>query len=340
MSRKTHTRAARFSGGSSYRWGQAVALVQSTLFVHGGRTDEYNAYSYTQAHVNDDLFSLSLLSSFDVANPPWQISSVAPQDPAVAWHTLTPFNTTSLLLFGGDTGPNSPVVLPSVPDSAALLNISSANSPSWSVEQQSWANEPLRRIYHTASTFGGKVYIVGGMKDDGSGMAFSDHFVFDPSTPSFSPLPSANSPPDIAGHQAIVMPNGRLWIFGGYAPSVKALQPFSTIWSLDLTQTNLNWEQISVSTDTLPPPRRGFAAALCDSGKIFIQGGADAVTQTSFSDGWVLDTSQQPMVWSSVSALSQVGPRRDHFALGLGNLVIFGFGENICQCFHIACADG
>lgn len=306
--------------------------MESTLFVQGGRTDQYNAYSYTSAPVTNDIFTLSLSASFGLSSPPWNYrggcsNCSVSQGPAVAWHTLTPFDTTNLLLFGGDSGPNSPIAVQTNPDSAVLLSIASSDAPVWDFVSDSWANEPIRRIYHTASSTGGKVYVVGGQKDDGSGEAFSNNYVFDPSGPSFSTLPSTNGPPDITGHQAVVISDGRLLVFGGYSPSQKALIPFTTVWSLDTTQSSPTWTPLSVSSTAVPSPRRGFAAALTDGGKVVIQGGADAVMQTSFDDGWALDTSQDPMVWSSVSSLTELGPRRDHFALGVGSSVLFGFGE-------------
>lgn len=246
----------------------------------------------------------------------------------MAWHTLTPFNTSDLLLFGGDPGPNSQVVLPDRNDSSVLLNV--PGNATWDFETESWANEPMRRIYHSAVEALGAVWIIGGQKADGSGSAFSDHYLFNPSSPSFTLLPSANGPPDITGHQSVVLSNGRLLVFGGYSPSEKSLIPLSTVWSLDLTHPdNFTWSTVSVSTSSVPPLRRNFAATVLDSGKVLIHGGADALLQTSLSDGWVLDTTQSPMVWSNVSALTQLGPRRDHFAVGLGTVAIFGFGTVI-----------
>ncbi|GJE94620.1 hypothetical protein PsYK624_107910 [Phanerochaete sordida] len=324
------------AGQSQYaaipRWGQAVALVQDTLYIHGGRTDPYNSFSYTSAPPNNDLLSLSLTLSFDPSSPPLQYvsgcsSCASSQGPAVAWHTLTPYNTSGLLLFGGDPGPNSPVVLPDRNDSSVLLGVPSSANATWDYETESWADEPMRRIYHAAVEALGLVWIIGGQKADGSGSAFSDHYVFNPNGPSFTLLPSANGPPDIAGHQAVVLNDGRLLVFGGYSPSEKSLIPFDTIWSLDLTRTSdLSWSTLSVSSASVPPPRRNFAATVLDSGRVLIHGGSDAVIQNSLSDGWVLDTTQSPMVWSNVSALTQLGPRRDHFAVGLGAIAIFGFG--------------
>ena len=321
---------------SSYRWGQASTLVEDTLLIHGGRTDQFNEYGYSTAPVNNDVLYLPLNTSFDLSSPPWQYvagcsNCSSSQGPAVAWHTLTPFNTEGLLLFGGDAGPNGPIADPEEADSAALMDASNRLSPVWQLEAKSWGNEPLRRIYHTACESGGKVFLIGGEKTDGSGNAFSDHYVFDPSVPSFTQLPTSNAPPDLFGHASVVLPDRRLLVFGGYSPSENALMPFSTIWTLDTSSSNLTWTATEVATATLPTPRRGFAAAILDDGKVLIQGGADAVMQNVYSDGWVLDTTQSPMSWTAVDALTQVGPRRDHFAVAVGSEVVFGFGA-YCPC--------
>ncbi|KAI0768026.1 hypothetical protein BD413DRAFT_614706 [Trametes elegans] len=324
-----HVRAQQYTAAP--RWGQAVTFLSDALFVHGGRTDQYNSYAYTSAPVNNDVLLLPLNMTFDLSSPPWQYvagctNCSSAQGPAVAWHTLSAFNTTNLLLFGGDAGPNGPISDPEEADSAALLNVADRSSPAWTLETKSWANEPLRRVYHTASSAGGKIWLIGGEKTDGSGIAFSDHYVYDPSGPSFTQLPSTNGPPGIFGHASIVLPDQRLIVFGGYSPSNNGLLPLSTVWSLDTSQSTLTWSTIPVSTTNLPTPRRGFAAALINDGKVIIQGGSDANMQNVYDDGWVLDTTQTPMVWSPVAALSEVGPRRDHFAVALGSEVLFGFG--------------
>ncbi|KAM5539305.1 hypothetical protein V8D89_007178 [Ganoderma adspersum] len=309
------------------RWGQASALVEDVLFIQGGRTDQYNAFAYTSAPVNNDILYLPLNSSFDLSSPQWQyVAGSSTQGPAVAWHTVTPFDTSNFLLFGGDAGPNGPIADPEEADSAALLDASNRTGPVWHLQSKSWAGEPLRRIHHTACESGGKVFLVGGEKTDGSGSAFSDHYVFDPSGPSFTQLPTTNGPPDLFGHASVVLPDRRLLVFGGYSPSENALLPFSTVWTLDTTQSSYAWTASEVANATLPSPRRGFAAAILDNGKVLIQGGADADMQNVFSDGWVLDTTQSPMSWTAVEALSQIGPRRDHFAVAVGSEVIIGFG--------------
>jgi len=193
-------------------------------------------------------------------------------------------------------------------------------------EAQSWANEPIRRIHHSASSTGGKIWIVGGEKDDGSNNGLSDHYVFDPHAPSFTLLPSTNGPPDLYGHASVVLPNGQMLIFGGYCSSMGMLIPFSTIWAIDTTQSSLTFTSLSISNSSLPSPRRAFAVVLLDDSKILIQGGADFALQNVYSDGWILDASQDPMVWTSVEVLAELGPRYDHFAVATGSQVVFGWG--------------
>lgn len=226
-------------------------------------------------------------------------------------------------MFGGDGGPNSPIVQPNAADSAILVDLSNELQPQWISEQTSWAGEPNRRIRHSTSSTSGKIWITGGEKDDGSGLGYSDHYVFDPSIPSFTQLPSGG-PPDIFGHASVVLSNGTLLVLGGYSPSESQLIPFTTMWMMDTTQSQLSWSNVSFQSSSTPAGRRDFAATILSSDKVLIHGGGDALLQTSYSDGWILDT--KSMSWTNISALSTLGPRRDHFAVQLGSEVIFGFG--------------
>lgn len=318
---------------SYHRWGQAVALLNNSLFVHGGKTDQFNSYSYTSAPNTNDLLYLPLTSSFSTASPPWTLvsnstNSSSLQGPSLAWHTLSPCTLSNVLLFGGDPDPNSPTVEVSAADSAEILNVASPLHPVWSLEPASWAGEPVRRMRHsTATTSSSQVFIIGGEKADGSGNAFADHYVFNPTIPSFTLLPP-NGPPDIYGHASIILSDGRLLVFGGYSPSQETLLPFSTIWVFNTSsQSTLAWTAIQTSTSLLPSPRMAFAAVSLDNGGILIHGGSDAYLQTNFADGWILDTSQSIMSWTQVEGLSQLGALRDHFAVRQGDLVLFGFGK-------------
>ena len=309
------------------RWAQAVALLGNTLHVHGGLSDPFNSYSYSSAPEISDLLVLDLSKPFSSSSPPWQLFSTN-SSPALAWHTLSAFSHTELLLFGGQPDPNSVTVLTGLNDSAGLLSTSKKYGPSFLLESQNWANEPMRRIRHSSSYANGKVWLIGGEKADGSGNAFSEHYYFSPSGPEFVQLPSSSdAPPDIYGHASLVLPDGRLLVLGGYCASCSELVPMDTVWSLDTTQNPPLWEVASISNLSLPSPRRDFAAVVLLNGQVLIHGGGDAQLQTTYSDGWILDTGQNPMVWNNVTALAQLGERKDHFAVQAGGYVLFCFGE-------------
>ncbi|KAK0193809.1 hypothetical protein F5146DRAFT_977040 [Armillaria mellea] len=314
------------------RWGQAVAVLNDCLFVHGGKTDEYNSYSYRQAPANSDLLYLSLSSSFNLTSPPWELISSASetstsQGPAVAWHTLSGLNSSSMLLFGGLPATNSATVLINRADSSWMLDVYALSEPNWEQEVLAWAGQPTRRIHHsTITSTSGQVYIIGGEMADGSEVALTEHYVFDPDSQSFTQLPSTNGPSDITGHSSVILSNGTMLVFGGYSQSQDLLFPFSTIWTLDTTASTLSWNQIFLSTNTLPNPRRAFASTSIEGNKVVIQGGSDASLQTAYHDGWILDLSQDSPSWVEVDALMQVGARYDHFAVPIGSSVMFGFG--------------
>jgi N-acetylneuraminic acid mutarotase len=236
-----------------------------------------------------------------------------------------------MLLFGGQPDPNSNIVLPDRPDSAWTLNVQNSNSPSWTNPPQGWANEPSRRIHHSASSSGGKVFITGGQKADGSQTALDAHVVFDYTSSSFNALPTANGPPDLYGHTSLVLHNGSLLVFGGYSQSQNTLLPFSTIWTLDTWADTFTWSLIRVDDAALPPARCNFAAVVLSDGRILIHGGSDTSLQTTYSDGWILDTTKDPMIWIQVDSLSALGQRRDHMAVAIGSVVMFAFGAHYAQ---------
>lgn len=302
-------------------------LVNDALYVHGGKVDQSNQYSYSSAPNTNEVLFLSLSSEFSAQSPPWSlVSSSTNTSTSLAWHSLSAFNTTHALLFGGLPDPNSQTVLLNLADSAAIFDVSTRTSPVWVPEPSSWGGQPIRRHRHSSITSkDGHVFIFGGERSDGSLVAFSDHFYFAGSSMSFNSLPTSNAPPDLYGHASVILSDGRILVFGGYSPSQSTLLPFSTIWVLD--SSKMEWSVTRTDTSSLPSPRVAFAATFVASGRIIIQGGCDSGFQTNFADGWVLDTTTKPWKWSKIDALSQVGPRRDHFAVSFGAQIIFGFGK-------------
>jgi hypothetical protein len=320
---------------ASLRWAQAVAVIDDSLFVYGGKTDQYNAYGYDSAPWTNDLLFLSLSTSFDPSNPPWQYvsgsqdASIPSQGPTLAWHTLSAINSSFGVIFGGTTGPVSAVVLLNKDDSVELLNVQDPTAPTFLSLPDGWVGEPQRRMRHATASMNGIVYIIGGEAADGSGITFPTHYVFNPSIPAFTQLPTENAPPGLFGHAAIILFDGRLLVFGGISQG--QLVPFSVLWVLDTGQANPTWSQAVIDATNLPLPRASFAVVLLDDGRILIHGGTDANFLLNFADGWILDPFKNPMTWTVVPALSQLGPRRDHFAINAGGQVVFGFGALVAS---------
>jgi len=309
-----------------YRWAHSAVLVNDALYVYGGKIDQSNQYSYTSAPNTNELLYLSLSTTFSVQSPSWQLLDSSP-GPAIAWHTLSAINDSQVLLFGGQPDPNSPVVIVAGADSAWILDVSSRTSPAWIQEPQGWAGQPIRRIRHsTATAPDGRVFIFGGERADNSHTAFPDHYYFDPVSTTFQSLPTANAPPDLYGHVSIILPDGRILVFGGYCTSQATFLPFSTIWVLHVL--NMQWTVVTTNTSTLPTPRIAFAATHLGGGLILIHGGSGLDPQSSLMDGWILDTTKILWTWTQVDALSQIGAKRDHFAVTIGGQVLFGFGKH------------
>ena len=162
-------------------------------------------------------------------------------------------------VFGGDAGP--PLPISTNADSAWLLtNLSpehSGSSPTaptvqWANETAGWANQPIRRIYHSASGVRGNVWIIGGSKDDGSNNSFNETWRFDPGSSSTSPSFSLITPTggdelyDIIGHAGILLVNNSLIVFGGWSPSRNVLMPLSSIWMIDTKTSDAEWTMVTL----------------------------------------------------------------------------------------------
>ncbi|WRT67837.1 uncharacterized protein IL334_004811 [Kwoniella shivajii] len=312
------------------RWGHAAAYIPSppTLVIQGGKTDPSSLYTYSSSPNTGETLLLPLDSGFASSYAP--ITSLeTPSAPTSAWHTLSALSSSDgswqLLYFGGDGGTSEPVQTGY--DSSWISSINPSGPTASFTRQASGNGQPMRRIYHSDSSANGKVYISGGMKDDGSGATFSEVYIYDSSTTTFSSLPSL--PIGLYHHSSMLLPNGTLLALGGaYTSPVTggaALQSYSTIYSLDTSSSSPTWTAIHTSGN-VPEGRRGASVVLNDDGnKAFLFGGADAALGEVYGDGWEFDLGN--CAWKQVTTSdSSPGARYDHIAVGVGGnqVVIFG----------------
>lgn len=180
------------------------------------------------------------------------------------------------------------------------------------------------------------MYITGGLRNDGSGNAHSETYMFDPANgfTTLAPLPRATY-----HHASVMLPNATLVVIGGVAidmsTGMPATRPLNTIAVLDSSSSSGAWNELQVA-GTAPQPRRGMASALSEDGKtLFIHGGATTTFGDAFSDAWTLDLDK--LVWSRVGqgvsrrqsarqVVSDPGGRYDHSAVMApgGQVVILG----------------
>jgi hypothetical protein len=301
-------------------WGQAATVIGNILLIHGGKTDPDNSYSYTSAPNTAQLLSLDLSASFSVDSPPWT-DVHAPNGPALAFHTITSYSMNEFLLFGGDGGPD--LALSTRNDSAGTLWLSGNANATWTTRVDGWGGQPLRRIYHAANSYNGKVVITGGERADGSHSGFQEPSVYQSWTQTFSQGATDNGPPDLVGHAAITLPNGTMLVFGGYSDSAAQLQPMNTIHTYN--HFDGTWSSFTTQGDVVPEPRRNFAAVLVGDNSFIIHGGTDGEMQTARGDGFMFSLSSQQ--WRALPALeTELGARHDHSAFAVGQYAFFLYG--------------
>ncbi|WVW84608.1 hypothetical protein I302_106642 [Kwoniella bestiolae CBS 10118] len=328
------------------RWGHAAAYIPSppTLIMQGGKTDPSSSYTYSSSPNTGETLILPLSSGFSTSSPPFT-SLDTPSAPTSAWHTLTPLSSNDgswqLLSFGGDGGTSEAVQTGS--NSAWIMDIK-PDRPSVEYTRQASGNgQPMRRIYHSTSSASqdGKVYMTGGLKDDGSGTTFSDVYSYDSGSSSFSALPSL--PVGLYHHSSLLLPNGTVLALGGAytSPSTgsAAVQPYSTVYSLDTTSPTPTWSERQI-TGKVPEGRRGASLALSEDGsKAFLFGGANARLGEVYGDGWEFNLGDG--TWKEVTTGGQgPGARYDHSAVGIGGSQIaffggYGDGEPADSSLHI-----
>ncbi len=241
------------------RWGQASALVGNLFVVQGGKTQGTTGggYTYNSAPSDAQMYTLDLSTSFSLASPPWQAITVDASSiaaPAVAFHTISPLNSTALLLFGGDGSPVVPVQTRN--DSAYIVSLGGTTSNrtvSYQTAPTTW-NQPMRRMYHSSESNGrGTVWIVGGEKADGSGIVLDQQWNADTtaSSPTFQ-LATSSPPGSLVGATSTLLSDGTLLMLGG-VDSTGQLQSLQNVYAYSTTSkawTQTTTQVASSSTNT------------------------------------------------------------------------------------------
>jgi hypothetical protein len=303
----------------------------------------------------NEVIALDLSASFSTSAATWQTVQTD-EAPSVAWHTVNVLsnaaNGSTAIQFGGD---ETDIALPTAADSAYMLSIPlspSSGSMTFKQEEAGWASEPMRRIRHASASLttddNTHLFIHGGLRNDFSGMAFAELWVFTACTnrssatcsalesPIWAQITAESGPPPLFDHTATLLQlDGQyvLILIGGIDATVSqtTLSPITSIYLFTFGSDlqSGTWSTIPV-TGSAPSSRHGHIAVALNSTSILIHGGASGDSSELYSDLAILTLeSATSASWSSVSS-SGTSPsaRAFHSGVLVDGQLVMGFGES------------
>nr|AML76300.1 putative LOV domain-containing protein [Linum leonii] len=262
----------------------------------------------------DDTFVLNL----DAANPVWQRVTVKSSPPGRWGHTLSCFNGSSLVVFGG-CGRQGLL------NDVFVLDLD-AKQPTW--KEVSGGTPPLPRSWHSSCTIeGSKLVVSGGCTD--AGVLLSDTYLLDLTTekPIWREVPTSRAPPSRLGHSLSVYGGTKVLMFGGLAKSGHLQLRSGDTYTIDLGDERPEWRQLDCLAFTgggtqscvVPPPRLDHVAVSMPCGRIIIFGGSIAGLHSP-SQLFLLDPAEEKPSWRTLNVPGQ--PPK--FAWGHSTCVVGG----------------
>ena len=183
-------------------------------------------------------------------------------------YTATALRDGRVLFAGGDSGQPDPE------DDFWSLYLDDAvvYDPDGGAVEASASRMQSRRLDHTATLLAdGRVLLVGGLGSDRDGGETNTADIFDPSTRRFVPTGSMAEPR--AGHQALLLKDGRVLVIGGWADD--GVDTWAVRVPEMYSPARGKFSQIR-SLSSLPPQ---LAAAVLPDGRVLFAGGLDPKTK-------------------------------------------------------------
>jgi N-acetylneuraminic acid mutarotase len=237
--------------------------------------------------------------------------------PPRASHTSTLYQSDKIFVHGGERRDNGE--LPRYHQDVYTFD---ATEIRW--QKQSVRGTLPERECHSASAIDNKrIYIFGGATYDGTYHYYDDTTLVDTvSMQSFKVETRGEVPESRAGHSATVLPNGKIFLFGG--EGVVDGCYFNDSFTFD--PANNTWSKVA-SSGRIPPARAGHSAVLLGN-KLYIYGGynSNGTKFFYFSDMYRLDI--RSMEWEKVDNIIGPSPAEmsSHAATAIDEhkMIIFG----------------
>nr|AML77451.1 putative LOV domain-containing protein [Brodiaea sierrae] len=262
----------------------------------------------------NDTFVLDL----NAREPEWKNVMVGSPPPGRWGHTLSCFNGSWLVVFGG-CGRQGLL------NDVFILDLD-AKHPAW--REVSGLAPPLPRSWHSSCTLDGtKLVVSGGCAD--SGVLLSDTFLLDLTIekPVWREVPVSWTPPSRLGHSLSVYDSRKILLFGGLAKSGPLRLRSSDVFTIDLCKDEPCWRYLTGSgmpgagnpAGIGPPPRLDHVAVNLPGGRIVIFGGSVAGLHSA-SQLYLLDPTEEKPTWRILN----VPGRPPRFAWGHSTCVVGG----------------
>ncbi|XP_077400830.1 kelch repeat-containing protein isoform X1 [Vanacampus margaritifer] len=213
------------------------------------------------------------------------------------------------------------------------VHILDTQSWKWSMVEAQGKVPPL--AYHSCSLFRGELFVLGGVfprpnpEPDGCSDSL---YIFDPQLSIwYQPIVIGDIPSPRSGHSACVMPEGKIYLFGGWDTPVC----YNDMFVLDLGLMEFSAVQTS---GHIPSPRCWHGSTVISATKFLIHGGYNG--NNSLSDAFVFDT--ETNIWTEVTLPQLSLARAGHSIVAMETpiarqsaeqradktLLVFGGGDN------------
>ncbi|XP_077400831.1 kelch repeat-containing protein isoform X2 [Vanacampus margaritifer] len=200
------------------------------------------------------------------------------------------------------------------------VHILDTQSWKWSMVEAQGKVPPL--AYHSCSLFRGELFVLGGVfprpnpEPDGCSDSL---YIFDPQLSIwYQPIVIGDIPSPRSGHSACVMPEGKIYLFGGWDTPVC----YNDMFVLDLGLMEFSAVQTS---GHIPSPRCWHGSTVISATKFLIHGGYNG--NNSLSDAFVFDT--ETNIWTEVTLPQLSLARAGHSIVAMDKtLLVFGGGDN------------
>jgi dynein heavy chain len=233
-----------------------LTTIGTNCFLFGGMNDlrpagaddmEIEDDDIINADASDELFKLNLSNK---NNMEWSEVSVKGSKPIARWrHTMTVFENTQILLFGGfhntEHRLNDVWVFDTIAGNWIQPNAKhneEATASNCVLANNEWVNVPPPRAGHSATCIGDLIYIFGGYGGSGySRRDLDDLFSLNIYDWTWTKLMPKGTPPEKrSGHQACAIEN-KVFIMGGSSSSAQ----FDDVYVLDTELEQPLWSKMS-----------------------------------------------------------------------------------------------